>query len=70
MYFFKNQAENEAERIVPDLFLFFKNALNEVEQVICTLVSISFNSSRLGRTIKRNCIKDWNVDLKICSVSE
>ena len=23
MFFFKNHAENEAERLVPDLFLFF-----------------------------------------------
>ena len=28
---FKNHAENEAERLVPDLFLFFKKALQEVK---------------------------------------
>ena len=26
-FFFKNEAQNEAERLVPDLFLFFKKAL-------------------------------------------
>ena len=26
IFFFKNYAENEAGRLVPDLFLFFKNA--------------------------------------------
>ena len=26
IFFFKNDAENEAERLVPDLFLFFKIA--------------------------------------------
>ena len=29
--FFKNHAENEARRLVPDLFLFFKNALDKVK---------------------------------------
>ena len=29
--FFKSHAENEAGRLVPDLFLFFKKALSEVE---------------------------------------
>ena len=27
MFFFKNYAENEAEKLVPDRFLFFKKAL-------------------------------------------
>ena len=27
IFLFKNHAENEAERLVPDLFLFFKKAL-------------------------------------------
>ena len=31
MFFFKTYAENEAERLVPDLFLFFKKALYEVK---------------------------------------
>ena len=29
--FFKYHAENEAGRLVPDLFLFFKNALHKVK---------------------------------------
>ena len=29
--FLQNNAENEAERLVPDLFLFFKKALNKVK---------------------------------------
>ena len=29
--FFKSYAENEAERLVPELFLFFKKALYEVK---------------------------------------
>ena len=31
IFFFKNYAENEAVWLVPDLFLFFKKALNEVK---------------------------------------
>ena len=31
MFYFKNHAENEAGRLVPDLFLFFKKALYKVE---------------------------------------
>ena len=30
-FFFKNHAENKTERLVPDLFLFCKKALEEVE---------------------------------------
>ena len=30
-FFFKNHAQNEAERLVPDLFLLFKKALFEVK---------------------------------------
>ena len=31
IFFFKNHAENEAGRLVPDLFLFFKKALYDVK---------------------------------------
>ena len=30
-FFFKNHTENDAERLVPDHFLFFKQALFEVK---------------------------------------
>ena len=43
--FFKNLAENEARRLVQDLVFFFKKALFEVKgQVVCSLVSIYFDS--------------------------
>ena len=38
--FFKFQEENEAGRVVPDLFF--------LKQVVCSLVSIYFDSSQLG----------------------
>ena len=31
IFFFKNHAENETGKVVPDLFLLFKKALNEVK---------------------------------------
>ena len=38
--FFKNYAENELGRLVPDLFLFFKKALYEVK---ANALRLSFN---------------------------
>ena len=43
MFFFKNRAENEAGRLVPDLFLFPKKALY---QVMASGVQLSFNIFR------------------------
>ena len=31
IFFFKNHAENEPGKLIPDLFLFLKKALNEVK---------------------------------------
>ena len=38
--FLKNHAENEAARVVPDLFLFFKKPLSEVK---ASGLQLSFN---------------------------
>ena len=43
MFFFKNYAENEAGRLVPDLFLFFKYALYDVK---ASGLPLSFNIFR------------------------
>ena len=40
VFFFKKHAENEAERLVPDLLLFFRKALYEVE---ASVLQLSFN---------------------------
>ena len=40
IFFFKNHAENEARRLVPDLLLFFKKALYEVK---ANGLQLSFN---------------------------
>ena len=47
MFFFKNHAENEAGKIVSDLFLIYKKALYEVKVINRTSVSISFDSPEL-----------------------
>ena len=39
-FFFKNHAGNEARRLVPDLFLFFRIALYEIK---ATGLKLSFN---------------------------
>ena len=40
MFFFKNHAENEAERLVPDFFLLFNKALHQVK---ASGLQLSFN---------------------------
>ena len=40
VFFFKKHAENEAERLVPDLLLFFRKALYEVE---VSALQLTFN---------------------------
>ena len=46
--FFKNHAESEAWRLVPDRFFLFKKALFEVKEVVHNLVLIYFDSPQLG----------------------
>ena len=48
IFFIKNYAENEAGRIVPDLFLFFKKALYEVKASSLELIFNYFGSLQLG----------------------
>ena len=55
--FFKNYAENEVGRLVPDLFLLFKKALYEVKESGLQLSFNMFQYSSTWHTIKTNCIK-------------
>ena len=60
MFFFNNHAENEAERLVPDLSLFFEKALYKVKkQVVCSLVSPYFHSPQIKRNVflQQSCRK-------------
>ena len=54
IFYFKIHAENEAERLVPDLFLVFKKALYDVKKIVCSLVSITFDSPQLDKQLKQN----------------
>ena len=49
--FFKNQAEQEAERLVPELFFFFKRVLYEVK---ASGQQLNFNISWKSCTWKHN----------------
>ena len=55
--FLECHAENETGRLIRDPFLFFKKAFYEVKATGLPLVSIYFDSSRLGHTIKTNYVK-------------
>ena len=46
--FFKNHAENETERLVPDLFIFSEKLYLRLKQVVSSLASIYFDSHQLG----------------------
>ena len=55
--FFKNRVENEVGRLVPDLFLFFKNVLYEVKPGGLQLNFDIVRQFSAWRTIKTNRIK-------------
>ena len=55
--FFNNHAENEAGRLVPDLFLFFKKALYEVKASSLQLSFNTFRQPSTWHTGKTSCIK-------------
>ena len=57
IFFFKNNAENEAGRLVPDLFLFFKKALYEVKASGLQLSFNHFRQSSTWQTIKTKYVK-------------
>ena len=65
IFFFKNHAEDEAGRPVPDLFLFFKKALYEIK-ASCLQFRISIAPN--WHIIKKNFIKLQIIDPEICSI--
>ena len=66
IYFFKNHAQNEVERLVPDLFLYFKKALYKAKASGQHLSLMYFGSPRLQQTIKTISITFQTVDPEIC----
>ena len=62
MFFFKTYVENEAQRLVPDLFLLFKQALHEAEASGQHLSFNEFYYSSTSHALKTNCIKFETID--------
>ena len=66
IFFFKNHAENETERLVPDP-LTFKKALYEVKGSGPQLTfNYRLSESSTWYTIKTSCMKHLNIDPQIC----
>ena len=57
IFCFKNYAENEARKLVPDLLLFFKRAYYEVRVSGLQFGFNIFRQPSTFHTIKTNCIK-------------
>ena len=68
MFFFQNYAENEAVRLVPDRFLFFKKALYEIKAIGVQLDFTIFRYPSNQHTIETNCLKLYIIDPDICSI--
>ena len=59
MFSFENHAENEAEKLVPDFFLFFKKALYDVKknspvalfQYNLIALNLAYNKNKLHETL-------------------
>ena len=66
--FFKNYAENEAGKLVPDLCLFLKNSQYEVKAYGLQLGFIRSREPLTCNTVKTNCIKLQTIDPEICSI--
>ena len=62
IFSFINHLENEARKVVPDLFLFLKNALYEVKAS-----GLQFDSPP-WHTIKTHCINFWIIFPEKCSI--
>ena len=67
MFFFKNYAENEAGRLVLDLFLFLIK-LNEVKAIGLQLSFNIFRYPWTWYTIKTKCIKLQTINPEIYSI--
>ena len=57
-----NHTENEAGKLVPELFCSLRKLYIRQKQVFSTQVIIRFGRPRLGHTIKTNCITFLTID--------
>ena len=60
IFFFKNLAENESERLVQELLLFSESGLHFIFNI--------FAKPQLGQTIKKNCITVQTYDPDMFSI--
>ena len=65
--FIKNYAENEIGILVPKLFLFFKKTYIKWKQVVCSVVSVYFDSPQLELN---KILGYWSRDILNWSFSE
>ena len=68
IFLLKNHVQNEAGRLVSDLFLLFKKALFKVKASGQHLNFNILGSHQLGHTIKINCRKFQTADPEIGSI--
>ena len=64
----QNLAQNDARRLVPDLFFFFRKALYEAKTISLQLSFNIFRESSTWHTIETNCTKLETIDPEICSI--
>ena len=60
--FLQNHAENEAERLVPDMFLFFKKDLCGIIIIGLQFSFSKFRQPSTWHTMKTNCIRLLIID--------
>ena len=68
IFFFENYAKNEAWKLVPDYFLFFKKALYQLKASGLLLDFIIFRQHSNQHAIETNCLKLYTIDPEICSI--
>ena len=68
IFFFKSYSENEAGKLVPGRFLFFRKALYQVKASGLQLDFITFRQPSNQHTIETNCLKLHTIDTEICSI--
>ena len=68
MFLFKNYADNEARKLVPDPFLFFKNDSYQAKASSLELDFTIFPQPSNQHAIEINCLKLYTIDPEICSI--
>ena len=67
IFCFKNYAENETGKLVPDRFWFFKKSLYQVKTIGLQLDFNIFRQPLNQHARETNCLKLYTIDPEICS---